>query len=172
MRRLIAAVVVSMALAESSTAAVLCTKPHKGGRLDGTVKIRDACRPGEIQLAPEDVGFCCTASSTTSTSTTTSSCPTFTMTTLGMPDCGDFICGGLCANARQCVPDPQSGACGCTGTGATLWDRHRIRGVRRIVSGRPGMSALRATAAERLHRRAPLRVRADAIAAPLSWRLP
>jgi hypothetical protein len=53
----------------------------------------------------------------TSTSTTTSgSCPTYTTTTLGLPDCGGFggTCFGGCANARECVADV-NGVCGCTG---------------------------------------------------------
>ena len=118
MRHLIAAVVVGMVLADASAAAVLCSKPRKGGVLNGTVKVRQACRPGETQLAPEDVGFCCTApsvTSTTSTSTTTVSCPIHTTTSLGIPDCGGSFCSGLCANARQCVPNAATNACECTG---------------------------------------------------------
>jgi len=118
MRSLVAAVLISSLFAASSTAAVLCAKPRRDGLFNGSVKIREACRRGETQLAPEDVGFCCTSpptTATTSTSTSTGTCPTFTMTTLGIPDCGGGFCFGLCANARECVPDAQSGVCGCTG---------------------------------------------------------
>jgi hypothetical protein len=57
-----------------------------------------------------------TTSTTTSTVTTTSSCPTYTTSTLGLPDCGGSggSCFGGCANARECVPDA-SDVCGCTG---------------------------------------------------------
>ncbi len=115
MRGLLLAVLVSMALVDASAAAVFCAKPRKGGILNSTVKVREACKPGETQL--DGVG-CCTAptSSTTSTSTT-GPCPTFTMTSLGIPDCFGSAgsCLGLCANARACFPDPTSGGCGCTG---------------------------------------------------------
>jgi hypothetical protein len=117
MRHLMAIFVVGLLLAESSAAAVLCTKPRKDGRLNGSVKIRDVCKPNERAIAPEDVGFCCdgpSTTSTTSTSTTTVSCPIHTTTSLGVPDCGGSdVCFGLCANARECVPG--AGGCACTG---------------------------------------------------------
>lgn len=119
MRRIALAVAVSMALVDASAAAVLCAKLRKGGLFNGAVKIRQACKPGETQLEPEDVGFCCGGSPSTSTTvtTTTGSCPTFTMTSLGIPDCGGNppSCFGLCANARQCEPNAEQTACGCTG---------------------------------------------------------
>jgi hypothetical protein len=120
MRQLVALILVSAYLVEPAAAAMLCAKPRKGGVFNGSVKIREACRPGETQLAPEDVGFCCdgaSTTSTTSTSTTTVSCPIHTTTSLGIPDCfgSSGSCLGLCANARACVPDAVSGACGCTG---------------------------------------------------------
>lgn len=110
--------VVALLVAEPARAAVLCAKPRKTGLFNGSVKIREARRPGETQVAPEDVGFCCTPPSTTATTTTSTStsCPTYTSTTLGIPDCFENgSCAGLCANARAWVPDAVSGACGCTG---------------------------------------------------------
>jgi hypothetical protein len=120
MRRLVAVVVIGWLVAEPAAAAVLCAKPRKGGVFNGSVKIRETCRPGETQLAPEDVGFCCNqepvTTSTTSTSTTTVSCPIHTTTTLGIPDCGGSnVCFGLCANARACVPSTTNGVCECSG---------------------------------------------------------
>jgi hypothetical protein len=124
MKRLVAGIVGSLLLAGAADASVLCARPRKSGALEGNVKIRAACRPGEVQLAPEDVGFCCTlppssttTSSVTTSSTTTGACPTYTSTTLGVPDCYGAAgsCMGLCANARTCVPDAQTGVCGCTG---------------------------------------------------------
>jgi hypothetical protein len=113
----------SSVLAVAADAAVLCTKPRKSGELNGSVKVRTACRPSEIELGPEELGFCCTlptsstSTSSTSTSTTTGSCPVYTSTSLGIPDCfgSAASCFGLCPNAHACVPDAQTGACGCTG---------------------------------------------------------
>src|SRR5262245_28522414 len=111
MRRIAVAVLMTLLLIDTAAAAVLCAKPRKGGIFNSNVKVREACKPGETQLAPEDVGFCCTppsTSSTTSTSTTTSSCPIYTSTSLGVPDCGGSgTCFGLCANARQCEPNAE-----------------------------------------------------------------
>ena len=120
MKHVAAVLLASGLLAGVANAAVLCAKPRDGGGFNGNVKIRAACRRGEVQIAPEDVGFCCTATTSTSTttsSTTTDSCPTYTSTSLGIPDCYGSLgsCMGLCANARACVPDPQTNACGCTG---------------------------------------------------------
>ena len=64
-----------LVLVVTSTAevAVLCAKPRKDGTFNGAVRIRESCKPGETQLDPAAVGFCCAASttSTSSTSTTT-----------------------------------------------------------------------------------------------------
>jgi hypothetical protein len=117
MRRLTAfALAAGLLTAATSDAAVFCAKRRDGG-FNGSVKIREACKRGETQLTPSEVGFCCSEASTTSTSTTTGTCPTYTSTTLGIPDCGGGggACFGLCANARACVPDAQTQACGCTG---------------------------------------------------------
>ena len=113
----------SIVLAGAAEAAVLCAKPRKSGELNGAVKVRQACRLGEVQLTPEDLDFCCTPStsstttSSTTTSSTTGSCPTYTSTSLGIPDCfgGTGSCLGLCANARACTHDPQTGGCACVG---------------------------------------------------------
>jgi hypothetical protein len=120
MRRLAAVVLVGAILVEPARAAVLCARPRKDGSFDGPVKIREVCRTGETAIRPEDVGLCCTvptSASTTTTSTSTVSCPSHTTTSLGIPDCfgSGGSCLGLCANARQCVPDATTGACGCTG---------------------------------------------------------
>jgi hypothetical protein len=63
-------------------AAVLCARARNDGTLGGTVRIREVCRSREVQLAPEDVGFCCEASSTTST---TGAAPTSTTPTSSAP---------------------------------------------------------------------------------------
>lgn len=123
MKHAAAVVLVSSLLAGAADGAVLCTKSRRSGALDGSVKVRTACRPGEVQLSPDELGFCCTqppsttTSSTSTSSTTTGSCPTYTSTTLGVPDCfgSNGSCLGLCANARACVADAETGACGCTG---------------------------------------------------------
>jgi hypothetical protein len=125
MRHVAAMLVAWVVLGGVADAAVLCVKPRKSGELNGAVKIRTACRAGEVQIAPEDVGFCCTqppsssstSTSVTTTSSTTGSCPIDTSTTLGIPDCfgGTGACLGLCANARACEHDPQTGGCACVG---------------------------------------------------------
>jgi len=109
-------VMLVMTLSAAAEAAVLCAKPGRDGALNGGVKVREACKPNEVQLAPADVNFCCATSSTVTTTSTTGPCPILTTTTLGIPDCfgSGGTCLGLCANARACVPDA-SGACGCTG---------------------------------------------------------
>lgn len=111
--RILAAAILGTVIPVVAQGAVLCAKPSRTGTFNGTVKIREACKPNEVQLSPGDVNFCCTA--TTVTTTTSTMCPTFTTTTLGIPDCGGVgSCGGLCANARACVPGA-GGVCECTG---------------------------------------------------------
>ncbi len=77
-------------LAAPAHAAVLCTKLSRSGTPHGAVRVRDACRPDEVQLSPADVGFCCTPSTTTTTTTTT----TVTTTTSTPPTCNGW--GGAC----------------------------------------------------------------------------
>lgn len=106
------------AMAMTADAAVLCVRARSRGTLGGIVHVRAACRPHEVQLAPETVGFCCRGSTTTTTTTTTvtatTGCPPVTSTTLGIQDCGaGGGCFGLCSNARACVSD--SSGCSCTG---------------------------------------------------------
>jgi hypothetical protein len=102
------------AVAAGANAAVLCVKMRAHGAPAGVVRVREACRPWEMQLAPDTVGLCCGVSTTT-TLTTTTSCPPVTPTTLGIPDCGTgSVCFGLCRNARGCASDG-AGGCGCTG---------------------------------------------------------
>jgi hypothetical protein len=116
MRALLAGVMILGQLAAAADGAVLCAKPKRDGSFNGGVKVREACKPGELQLAPADVDFCCPTSTTVTTTTTTSLCPPVTTSTLGVSDCGQppTFCGGLCANARACVADT-SGICSCTG---------------------------------------------------------
>jgi hypothetical protein len=110
----VAASALMLALTVRADAAVLCAKPSRDGSFNGGVKIRAACKPSEVQLAPADVGFCC--GSVTTVPTTTTMCPTFTTTTLGIQDCsgGAGFCVGLCANGRACIAGVD-GSCGCTG---------------------------------------------------------
>ena len=100
-----------------ATAAVLCAKQRSDGTFSSSVKIREACHAKEVQLAPEAVGFCCAASTSstisTSTSTTSPACPT--TTTLGIPDCTTGAgCGFPCFNGQTCT-DQGGGACACMG---------------------------------------------------------
>ena len=69
--RVFAVSVAAVALVSTTAqGAMLCAKPRKDGSFSATVKIRTACKAGESQLNPADVGFCCQLSTTTSTSTT------------------------------------------------------------------------------------------------------
>ena len=43
---------------DTAGAAVLCAKPRKDGSFNTDVKIREACKPGEVQLDAAAVGFC------------------------------------------------------------------------------------------------------------------
>jgi hypothetical protein len=96
----------------AANAAVLCAKQRSDGTFSASVKIREGCRAKEVQLAPQDVGFCCSAT-TTSTSTTSLACPT--TTTLGNPGCvAGFGCGFQCPNGQMCM-DTGGGQCGCAG---------------------------------------------------------
>jgi len=100
----------------AARAAVLCAKPRKDGTFNSGVKIREVCKPNEVQLDPAAVGFCCGATSTTFPVTTT--CPTTsTTTTLPMCTAGAAVCpgSGVCFNGHTCVVDSGTGTCGCTG---------------------------------------------------------
>jgi hypothetical protein len=98
---------------EAANAAVLCAKQRSDGTFSSSVKIRTACRAREVQLAPQDVGFCCSAA-TTSTTSSSLACPT--TTTLGNPGCQSGIggCGFPCFNGQTCT-DQGGGQCACTG---------------------------------------------------------
>ena len=172
MKRTALPVFLCLIVAATAGAAVLCVKPQRNGSFNGTVKIRDACKRGERQLSPAEVGFCCTPPTTTTTTTTPSCttdsdcgssgsghaciagmcgcninsdcfpdtfcfnhtcqccgggattttttstpCATFTTTTLGVPNCGGNgpSCFGLCPNAHQCVTNPSTNLCECSG---------------------------------------------------------
>ena len=97
----------------TADAAVLCARRRSDGTVSGGVKVRAACRPMEVTLTPDAVGFCCTATTTsTTTSVTTLVCPT--TTTLGIPSCGTSACGFPCLSGQACV-DPGNGQCTCSG---------------------------------------------------------
>jgi hypothetical protein len=98
---------------DTATAAALCAKRRSDGTFSSSVKIREACRAKEVQLAPQDVGFCC---SVTTTSTTSSSLACPTMTTLGVPDCQSGVGCGFqnCRNGQTCT-DQGGLQCACTG---------------------------------------------------------
>jgi hypothetical protein len=66
MRSLAGLVLVAVAVG-SSEAAVFCAKPSRDGTLNGSVKVREACKRNELQLAPGDVGFCCGTPTTVTT---------------------------------------------------------------------------------------------------------
>lgn len=63
-------------------AAVLCARPRFDGKFNASVKIREVCKSREVQLQPQDVGFCCPAATTTTTTASSST----TMTTGTLPD--------------------------------------------------------------------------------------
>jgi hypothetical protein len=113
--RIAAMLMLVTTLSGAAEAAVLCAKPERDGTLNGSVTVRQVCKRNEVQLAPADVNFCCTSTTVTTTTSTSGPCPTFTTSTLGIPDCGfGSVCFGLCANARACTADT-SGSCSCTG---------------------------------------------------------
>ena len=99
---------------DPANADVLCAKRQRDGSLNGPVKIRPACRAGEVTLTPDMVGFCCTVTTTT-TSTTAMTCPS-TTTTLA-PNCqgSGGNCIGVCSGGQTCADDG-TGHCVCTGT--------------------------------------------------------
>src|SRR5947199_9995393 len=98
MRLALAPLVGVLLFAVTAEAGVLCAKRQRDGSLSGPVKIRPACRAGEVTLTPDMVGFCCTVTTTTTSTTasTTMSCPT--TTTLGAPACQSSggNCVGVC----------------------------------------------------------------------------
>ena len=89
-------------LASTANAAVLCATTRRDGTFNSSVKVREACRPKEVQLAivgQPPVIIEPQASSTTSTSaapTTTSPTPTTTPTTTLATT--TTIGGGVCGN--------------------------------------------------------------------------
>src|SRR5262245_52027817 len=121
LRRLSSAVVLLavtvLIMGDTAGAAVLCAKPRKDGTFNTPVKIREACKPNEVQLDAAAVSLCCTVTTTTTSGTTATSCPPTTTTTLlplcspGLPFCGTAVC----SNGNSCAPDPVTGECGCTG---------------------------------------------------------
>jgi hypothetical protein len=80
-------------------AAMLCARPRADGTFSTTVKLREACKPNEVELGfvtQEPLrlsGPPTTSSSVTSTSSTSSS-----ITTTTLPSCGPsgHLVGGLC----------------------------------------------------------------------------
>jgi hypothetical protein len=65
--------------ATTAHSAVLCARPRRDGTFNSTVKVREACRPHEVQLDPGEVNFCC-STTTTSTTPTTIVTPTTAVT--------------------------------------------------------------------------------------------
>src|SRR5581483_6618720 len=114
-RVMIAAGAVAMVLVASGHAAVLCAKPKKYGTFNASVKVREVCKPNEVQLAPEQVGVCCTTTTTTSTSTTrTTSTSTSTTTTLPTRCCA-------VSSETACADIPNATATNdCNSLGGTL----------------------------------------------------
>jgi len=112
--RVLASLVGVLLFAVTANADVLCAKRQRDGILNGPVKIRPACRAGEVTLTPDMVGFCCTVTTTT-TSTTAMTCPS-TTTTLA-PNCqgSGGNCIGVCSGGQTCADDG-TGHCVCTGT--------------------------------------------------------
>ena len=104
--------------AATASAAVLCAKPRKDGTFNTGVKIREACKPGEVQLDAAAVGLCCTVTTTTTSGTTATTCPP-TTTTTSLPLCSPSMPSsclvGVCSNGNSCAPDAVTGDCGCTG---------------------------------------------------------
>ncbi len=112
-RRLALAVTAILLFTTAAHAAVLCAQRGRDGTFSTTVKIREACRPAEVTLTPDAVGFCCTV--TTTTTSTSEPCPT--TTTLGVANCGGnpaSFCGGLCPDSQTCGDDG-NGHCACLG---------------------------------------------------------
>jgi hypothetical protein len=83
----------------TAQAAMLCARPRADGTFSATVKIREACRPNEVELGIITLdplrlsGPPTTSTSVTSTSTTSSS-----ITTTTLPSCGSSgrLVGGVC----------------------------------------------------------------------------
>ena len=98
--------------ADAANAAVLCAKQRSDGTFSSSVKIREACRAREVQLAPQDVGFCCSAPTTSTTVTTSTSTTSSTMAVCGVPD-GTGFCGGPCPSGQTCAAIDAT-TCGCT----------------------------------------------------------
>jgi len=111
-------------------AAVFCAKPNGHGAFNGAVKIRESCKRNEVQLTPEQVGFCCTTTTVTTTTDTTAFVTTgtfFTTTSEGCPETttstaplrceyfGSGSCGaGACPPTQECMPNGADG-CVCVG---------------------------------------------------------
>lgn len=99
--------------ATTADAAVLCAKRQRDGSVGGGIKVRAACKPSEVTLTPDAVGFCCSVTTTsTTTSVTMPACPT--TTTLGIPNCGFGACNFPCLSGQACT-DPGNGQCTCSG---------------------------------------------------------
>ncbi len=110
------AAVLGIAVPSAVEGAIVCVKTRKDGTPGGALRVREACKNREIQIDPAAHGLCCDGQTTTTvTVTSTSVCPTYTTTTLGIPDCSPSFCSPYgCLNARECVMDDE-GTCGCTG---------------------------------------------------------
>lgn len=112
----------------SAQAAVLCARPRRDGTFNSSVRIREVCRPGEVQLNPTvldlqgppgpqgEPGVCPCASTTTATTSSTT-------TTLATPSCAPTDSGvawSISANASSILGcSVFSGTYGCQVTAAS-----------------------------------------------------
>jgi hypothetical protein len=116
----------------SANAAVVCARRRADGTFNSTLKVREACKPSEAQLAifsanPWLVGVPpTTTTSTTGTTPTTAPGSTTTTSTLpGTPVCGNgtIEAGEVCDCSFNCRSDPNqagpinTGGCPQTGDG-------------------------------------------------------
>ncbi len=116
-RKLLAPLVGLLLFAVTAEASVLCAKRRRDGSFNGAVKIRQACRSGEVGLTPDMVGFCCTVTTTTSSTAVSTTMPCPTTTTLGAPPCQMVSgqgCLGVCLGGQTCADDG-GGQCICSG---------------------------------------------------------
>lgn len=105
---------------------MLCARKRADGTFSAAVKIREACKPREVHLAPEDVGFCCDATSTTSTTalsptstapgSSTSPTPTTTPTSTTVSPTTTTTVAAVCGNnviepGEICDCSPNAGSC-------------------------------------------------------------
>ena len=112
--------VVAIMLTGTAQAAMVCARPRSDGTFSTTLKLREACKPNEVEIGIVTLdplrlsGPPTTSTSVTSTSTTSSS-----ITTTTLPSCGPSgrLVGGVCwytaaDEADNCIQT-------CAGVGRT-----------------------------------------------------